>query len=75
MAAKIIAFGQIAEITGKELELNVGDTDSLSLLLQENYPALVHKKYIIAVNKKIQTHNAIIDVNDVVALMPPFSGG
>ncbi len=75
MAAKIIAFGQIAEITGKELELNVGDTDSLSSLLQENYPALVHKKYIIAVNKKIQTHNAIIDGNDVVALMPPFSGG
>lgn len=75
MAAKIIAFGQITEITGKEFEQLATDTDSLRLLLNERYPALCEKKYVIAVNKKIVTQNTTLNTSDMVALLPPYSGG
>jgi len=75
MIIKIIAFGQIAEVTGKEFTLDVRDTDSLQITLTEKFPALANKKYALAVNKKLITVNIALSENDTVALMPPYSGG
>lgn len=75
MNIKIIAFGQIAEITGKELTLEAKDLDSLKLKLIEKFPELSDKKLAFAVNKKIAQNNVAFSENDVVALMPPYSGG
>ncbi len=75
MNIKVIAFGQIAEITGKELMLQTTDLDSLKLNLIKKFPELSGKKIAFAVNKKLVQNNMILNENDVVALMPPYSGG
>jgi len=75
MKIKIIAFGQIAEITGKELVIEALDTASLQQALRDKFPALAEKKYAIAVNKILVSDNHILTDNDTVALMPPYSGG
>jgi len=72
---KIIAFGQIAEITGKELMLEVKDLDSLKQNLIQKFPELSDKKMAFAINRKLVENNITLTENDVVALMPPYSGG
>lgn len=75
MQVKIIAFGQIAEITGSELFIEAEEVVVLKTALQIEFPALADKKYVIAVNNKLITDNKELSENDVVALMPPYSGG
>lgn len=75
MEIKIIAFGRIAEITGKELMLTASDTDTLKQQLAGKFPQLSGMKYAVAVNKKITEGNTELNTNDTVALMPPYSGG
>lgn len=72
---KIIAFGQIAEITGKELMLEAKDLDSLKQNLIQKFPVLSDKKMAFAINRKLVENNITLTENDVVALMPPYSGG
>lgn len=75
MEIKIISFGQIAEITGKEFVTDATDLDSLKIHLVQKFPELSNKKFAFAVNKKLVQENVILNQNDVVALMPPYSGG
>lgn len=77
MEINLLAFGQIAEITGKSAWKisGVKDTNSLIKNLEEEFPALVKMKYSIAVNKKVIQENTTIYENDTIALLPPFSGG
>lgn len=75
MEIKIIAFGRIAEITGKELMLTASDTDTLKQQLAGKFPQLSGMKYAVAVNKKMTEGNTELNTNDTVALMPPYSGG
>lgn len=75
MEIQIIAFGQIAEITGKELMIQATDIASLKQNLIQKFPELSDKKIAFAVNKKLIQNNVNLNQNDVVALMPPYSGG
>ena len=76
MSIQIILFGQLADIAGKSVFVNdVTDTDSLINALHKTYPALAGTKYVIAVNKEIITSNTLLHENNVIALLPPFSGG
>ncbi|KUJ50030.1 MoaD/ThiS family protein [Chryseobacterium sp. JAH] len=75
MEIKVISFGQIAEITGREFVSEAGDLDSLKLFLIQKFPELSERKFAFAVNKKLVQENIILNQNDVVALMPPYSGG
>ncbi|QBN18014.1 MoaD/ThiS family protein [Flavobacterium nackdongense] len=77
MEINLLAFGQIAEITGKSTWKisEVEDTNALIQKLEEEFPALVKMKYSIAVNKKVVQTNTIISDKDTIALLPPFSGG
>jgi len=75
MEIKIIAFGRIAEITGKEFIMTAPDTDTLKQQLAEQFPQLSSIKYAVAVNKKMTEGNTELNTNDTVALMPPYSGG
>lgn len=75
MEIKVIAFGQIAEITGKEITLEASDISSLRSILSEKFPALSDRKFAIAVNKKLVQGNLGLNQKDTVALMPPYSGG
>jgi molybdopterin synthase sulfur carrier subunit len=70
-------FGQLTDITklsSIKLE-NIADTNLLIEKLQEQFPALASAKYSIAVNNQIIQHNTTLTGNNVIALMPPFSGG
>ncbi len=77
MEINLLAFGQIAEITGKSAWKisEVKDTNSLIKKLEEKFPSLVKMKYSIAVNKKVIQENTTINDKDTIALLPPFSGG
>lgn len=75
MEVNVIAFGQIAEITGKTLTVSAHDIEALQAELKERYPELGTKKYALAINKKMVSGNTPLNANDIVALMPPFSGG
>ncbi len=74
---EILAFGQLTDITGHstwQME-NITDTDQLKKILIEKYPALANSKYLLAVNMEIIRGNVKLNPGDVVALLPPFSGG
>lgn len=77
MEIQLLAFGQIAEITGKSTwEMDgIKDTNELIKKLEELFPVLDKTNYSIAVNKKIIQENTTINENDTIALLPPFSGG
>lgn len=76
-AIEILAFGQLTDITGQNaLQLqDASDTDQLTIMLVEKYPALAQSKYLVAVNMEIIRGNVKLNPGDVVALLPPFSGG
>lgn len=73
----LLTFGQLVDITGHsnlQMEL-VDDTDQLKSMLIEKFPALAQSKYLVAVNMEIVRGNSKLSQGDVVALLPPFSGG
>ena len=77
MAITVYFFGSLVDITGqskKDLS-SISDTNALNLLLQDEYPALIATKYFIAVNQQMIKTNHELNNGDIVALMPPFSGG
>ncbi len=77
MQIKVLAFGQVAIVTGNSFELNqsVADTDSLKCALHHQYPALNEIKYALAIDRKLVNGNMELNENVTVALLPPFSGG
>ena len=76
MPIRIIIFGQLTDIAGNSLSLDdVPDTDTLVKRLNKLYPEFTNKKYVIAVDKQVITANTILNNNNTVALLPPFSGG
>ena len=73
---KLIAFGQLAEILGDdELNLIAADTAGLEEALNNRFPELKNKKYLLAVNKQVVSINILLTEGATVALLPPFSGG
>lgn len=77
MEINVLIFGQIADFTGEgSLKISaVISTDELRQLLQKKYPQLKNLEYSLAVNKKIIQENSRLQDGDIVALLPPFSGG
>ncbi|UZT99240.1 MoaD/ThiS family protein [Chryseobacterium fluminis] len=72
---KIISFGRLKEILGSDFEAEAENTDILMHQLNETFSLLKDLKLRIAVNQKIISENTPLHNNDVVALMPPYSGG
>ncbi len=77
MEITILAFGQIAELTGRSswIAKDVNDTETLQRLLAEELPAINNISYAISVDKKIVKENTALTHQCTVALLPPFSGG
>ncbi|RYY57538.1 MAG: MoaD/ThiS family protein [Chitinophagaceae bacterium] len=76
MEIKLITFGKITSITGRDvLVKDVADTDSLRTVLEANFPALKDTEFLIAVNREIIGENKTLGPGSEVALLPPFSGG
>jgi sulfur-carrier protein len=72
---KIISFGRLKEILGSDFETEAENMEGLLNQLNEKFAQLKDLKLRIAVNQKIITGNTELNNNDVVALMPPYSGG
>lgn len=77
MKINILLFGQLTDIA-KKTEIQISDvenTDELNQKLTELLPKLASFKYALAINKKIIQENTLLHDDDVVALLPAFSGG
>lgn len=80
MTVKILSFGIAREITGgRELAMELPEgTDTLALrkIINQKYPALDRiAVYALAVNQVYVNENVHLNPNDVVAIIPPVSGG
>ena len=73
----MLAFGQIVDIIGNSAWTisEVDNTDQLKLKLKHDFPALLNINFALAVNKHVVHHNTILNFDDTVAILPPFSGG
>ncbi|MBI2285104.1 MAG: MoaD/ThiS family protein [Bacteroidetes bacterium] len=77
MAIEILFFGSLTDATtvGRLIVEDVTDTDQLKTYLMERYPALCSARYFVAVNQRMIQQTESLQPGDIVALMPPFSGG
>ena len=77
MKINILAFGQIVDIIGTSSWTisGVENTDKLELTLKHHFAGLLNTKYALAVNKQVIHENTILNNDDTVAILPPFSGG
>ncbi|MCA6450267.1 MAG: MoaD/ThiS family protein [Chitinophagaceae bacterium] len=77
MAIEILFFGSLTDATtvARLIVDGVEDTDQLRTYLMERYPALRSARYFVAVNQRMIQQTESLRPGDVVALMPPFSGG
>ncbi|WP_158799018.1 MoaD/ThiS family protein [Pedobacter sp. L105] len=77
MELEIISFGKIAEvINNQRIDVSgLSTTDELKAYLEKSFPLLSEMKYKLAVNKNIIQENHDLKNNDIIAIMPPFSGG
>ena len=80
MNIKILFFGITADLIGEsELDLVVSSSISIGAfkaVLKEKYPPLKNiDSYAIAVNEAYAEDALLLKSNDVVAIIPPVSGG
>jgi len=77
MKVKVLLFGELSDLAGSvELTLeNVESTFAAHEVLLMKFPSFKTKKYAIAVNKQLIRETVILADGDILALLPPFSGG
>ena len=80
MKLTILFFGittDLVNASSKEMELTEGICiGDFKELLKTNYPQLQHiHSYSIAVNEAYASDEVVLKANDVVAIIPPVSGG
>ena len=77
MEINLLAFGQIAAITGQTTFKisGVKNTDEIKEKLSALFPAVKDINYSIAVNRQLVQESTVLKQDDTVALLPPFSGG
>jgi sulfur-carrier protein len=74
---EIQLYGRLAEIIGNNRfsQDGIENTDQLRKKLAFLYPGLSGIDFAVAVNNQIVRGNYPLQKKDVVALLPPFSGG
>ncbi|AKS66478.1 molybdopterin synthase small subunit [Staphylococcus schleiferi] len=76
---KVLYFAEIKELLGQSEETFHFDhpiaVTALKQHLYQNYPAIQGKKFQVAINEDFAQVDDVIQPNDVVALIPPVSGG
>ncbi|KAF0240285.1 MAG: molybdopterin synthase sulfur carrier subunit [Chitinophagaceae bacterium] len=77
MKIQVLFFGSLTDsslVAEQTMDL-VPDTNELKQVLIQQYPGLKMAKFFIAVNQQMVQENTLLKNGDIVALMPPFSGG
>ncbi|MFS0490345.1 MoaD/ThiS family protein [Leadbetterella byssophila] len=72
---KVLFFGEFLEWFGKERYVRVKDTYTLKVLLDKEKEEFACRNVSFAVNQQVIHGNIQLEAGDVVAVMPPFSGG
>lgn len=76
---KVLYFAEIKEILQTDMEqLDTKEdisVESFKQLLFNQHPSIREKKFQVAVNEEFVQNEDIIQPTDVVALIPPVSGG
>lgn len=80
MKIEVLFFGIAADLANRsQLEITVEKGTTVfncKRLLQKKYPSLENiDTYAIAVNETYSDNNLVIQENDVIAIIPPVSGG
>lgn len=78
MEVKLLFFGQLTDISGSsELQLKAGSLNECMAQLANLCPALEKQGFQLALNKKTidRQQDVLFKDGDVLAFMPPFSGG
>lgn len=80
MKIKTLFFGITTDLVGAtELEIEVAENTSIEAfktILQHNFSTLAKiNSYAIAVNEAYTDDDYLLKNNDVVAIIPPVSGG
>ena len=80
MQVQILFFGITTDIVGSKsihIDFSLGMTvASIKEYLSENYPKLNnYKNFSVAVNMEYSTDDVAINSGDVIAIIPPVSGG
>lgn len=76
---QLLFFGSVQEelrMSNMELAIDVTNLSELKNYLEERYSFLQEQPYTFAVNEVLTRNlNQEIKPGDVIALLPPFSGG
>ncbi|QOD59980.1 MoaD/ThiS family protein [Polaribacter haliotis] len=80
MKIETLFFGITADLVAtNNLEITISDNSSVNdfkMLLKEKYPQLENiNSYAIAVNEEYAENDLLLKESDVVAIIPPVSGG
>lgn len=80
MKLKILFFGIVAELVkASEIEISLSENSTVKdckIALQKAYPNLQNlNSYAIAVNESYATDDFLVKTGDVLAVIPPVSGG
>jgi molybdopterin synthase sulfur carrier subunit len=77
MQVKVLFFGVLAEVTGTNCKhyQEVKSVSDLKILIQDDFPEVVHYNFRISLNSEIINNDPKLKDGDEVALMPPFAGG
>lgn len=80
MQTQVLLFGIVADLVGESsinLELKMdGTVSDFKKKLTEAYPQLQnYTTYAIALNEAYALDDTIVKDNDVIAIIPPVSGG
>ena len=77
MNINILFFGPLVDHVGASSLImeNILDIEMLKQKLEEDYPSIGELRFSISVNRKLVHDNLILQHNDEVACLPPFSGG
>lgn len=77
MKIRVLVFGQLKDIIeSDELWLEgLAHSDDVLPLLQAQFPGIKNLQFKIALNKKMIQQGVSLHEDDVIALLPAFSGG
>ncbi len=77
LMAKVIFYGVLTDVTGTLVKHYDGASSvrELVLLVESDFPEIVHYDYRIAVNNEFAGNEVFLSEGDEVAFMPPFAGG
>lgn len=75
---KILLFANFQDIIGEkelDLDIDVKNIGELKKHLLDKYPSLDFNFVMVAVNEEYATDDTTVNSGDVIAFIPPVSGG